>query len=35
MMGLRPSTTGIYGLAPWIRTLPEYSINLVKPDQGS
>ena len=24
MMGLRPSSTGIYGLAPWIRTLPEY-----------
>ena len=24
MMSLRPSTTGIYGLAPWIRTLPKY-----------
>jgi arylsulfatase A-like enzyme len=24
MMGLRPSTTGIYGLAPWFRTLDAY-----------
>ena len=24
MTGLRPSTTGIYGLAPWFRDLPEY-----------
>jgi len=24
MTGLRPSTTGIYGLSPWIKTLPEY-----------
>lgn len=24
MTGLRPSTTGIYGLAPWFRTLDEY-----------
>ena len=24
MTGLRPSTTGVYGLAPWFRTLPEY-----------
>ena len=24
MMGLRPSSTGIYGLAPWIRTLPAF-----------
>lgn len=24
MTGLRPTTTGIYGLAPWFRTLPEY-----------
>jgi len=23
MTGLRPSTTGIYGLAPWFRTVPE------------
>ena len=25
MTGLRPSTTGIYGLAPWFRTLPEFA----------
>ena len=31
MMGLRPSTTGIYGLAPWIRTLPEYADHLSLP----
>ena len=24
MTGLRPSSTGVYGLAPWFRTLPEY-----------
>ena len=24
MTGLRPSTTGIYGLAPWIRNVPKY-----------
>ena len=24
MLGLRPSTTGVYGLAPWFRTLPEW-----------
>lgn len=24
MTGLRPTTTGIYGLAPWFRSLPEY-----------
>lgn len=24
MTGLRPSSTGIYGLAPWFRDLPEY-----------
>ena len=24
MTGLRPSTTGVYGLAPWFRTLDEY-----------
>jgi arylsulfatase A-like enzyme len=24
MSGLRPSTTGIYGLTPWFRQLPEY-----------
>lgn len=25
MTGLRPTTTGIYGLAPWFRSLPEYA----------
>lgn len=25
MTGLRPSTTGVYGLAPWFRTLPEFA----------
>lgn len=24
MTGLRPTTTGVYGLAPWFRSLPEY-----------
>jgi len=24
MTGLRPSSTGIYGLAPWVRNLPEF-----------
>ena len=24
MTGLRPSSTGIYGLAPWIKSLPEF-----------
>jgi len=24
MLGLRPTTTGIYGLAPWFRTLPQW-----------
>ena len=24
MTGLRPSTTGIYGLSPWFRTLPDF-----------
>jgi arylsulfatase A-like enzyme len=23
IFGMRPSSTGVYGLAPWIRTLPE------------
>ena len=31
MMGLRPSSTGIYGLAPWIRTLPHYYKHLSLP----
>ena len=25
MTGLRPGSTGIYGLAPWFRTLPEFA----------
>lgn len=25
MMGLRPSTTGIYAIQPWFRTVPEYA----------
>jgi choline-sulfatase len=24
MLGLRPTTTGVYGLTPWFRTLPEF-----------
>jgi choline-sulfatase len=24
MLGLRPTTTGVYGLSPWFRTLPEW-----------
>ena len=24
MLGLRPSTTGVYGLAPWFRTVPQW-----------
>ena len=28
MTGLRPSTTGIYGLSPWFRNVPEFK-NLV------
>ena len=31
MLGLRPSTTGIYGLAPWVRTLPEFKGHLSLP----
>ncbi len=31
LMGLRPSTTGIYGLAPNIRTLPEYKKRISLP----
>lgn len=31
MTGLRPSTTGIYGLAPWIKTLPEYADHVTLP----
>lgn len=31
MTGLRPSTTGIYGLAPWFRTLPEFKNHVSLP----
>ncbi len=31
MLGLRPTTTGIYGLAPWFRTLPEWSERVTLP----
>jgi arylsulfatase A-like enzyme len=24
MIGLRPTTTGVYGLSPWFRTLPQW-----------
>ena len=31
MLGLRPTTTGIYGLAPWFRTLPEWENRVTLP----
>ena len=31
LTGLRPSTTGIYGLAPWFRTLPEFEKRVTLP----
>lgn len=31
MLGLRPSTTGIHGLEPWFRTLPEYRDRVALP----
>jgi arylsulfatase A-like enzyme len=31
MTGLRPSTTGIYGLAPWIKTIPEFADHVTLP----
>ncbi len=31
MLGLRPTTTGIYGLAPWFRTLPEWRDRVALP----
>lgn len=31
MLGLRPTTTGIYGLAPSFRTLPEFSQHITLP----
>ena len=31
MTGLRPSSTGIYGLAPWIKTIPEFEDHVTLP----
>ena len=31
LLGLRPTTTGIYGLAPWFRTLPEWQDRVALP----
>ncbi len=31
MLSLRPTTTGIYGLSPWFRTLPEWSERVALP----
>ncbi len=31
MLGLRPTTTGVYGLAPWFRTLPEWRDRVTLP----
>jgi choline-sulfatase len=31
MLGLRPTTTGIYGLAPWFRTLPKWKDRVALP----
>jgi arylsulfatase A-like enzyme len=31
MLSLRPTTTGIYGLAPWFRTLPEFKGRVTLP----
>lgn len=31
MTGLRPTTTGVYGLAPWFRTLPEWQDRVTLP----
>jgi len=31
MLGLRPTSTGIYGLAPWFRTLPEWKGRVALP----
>ena len=35
MLGLRPTTTGIYGLAPWFRTLPEWKDRVALPQHFS
>jgi choline-sulfatase len=31
LLGLRPTTTGIYGLSPWFRTLPEWKDRVTLP----
>jgi arylsulfatase A-like enzyme len=31
MLGLRPTTTGVYGLVPWFRTLPEWKDRVTLP----
>jgi arylsulfatase A-like enzyme len=31
MLSLRPTTTGVYGLAPWFRTLPEWQDRVALP----
>jgi len=31
MLGLRPSTTGVYGLSPWFRTLPNWQDRVTLP----
>ncbi|MCA9127946.1 MAG: sulfatase [Planctomycetales bacterium] len=31
MLSLRPTTTGVYGLAPWFRTLPEWADRVALP----
>ncbi|WP_246112955.1 sulfatase [Allorhodopirellula solitaria] len=31
MTGLRPGSTGVYGLAPWFRTLPEFQDRVTMP----
>ncbi|HEY1066598.1 MAG TPA: sulfatase [Pirellulales bacterium] len=31
MLGLRPTTTGVYGLAPWFRSLPEWKERVALP----
>jgi choline-sulfatase len=35
LLGLRPTTTGIYGLAPWFRTLPEWKNRVALPQHFS
>jgi arylsulfatase A-like enzyme len=31
LLGLRPTTTGIYGLSPWFRTLPQWKDRVTLP----